>query len=123
MVSKVRSSVASTLTLVSRTFADRDRLNALLTPGSPLLFQVPEQYGVPDQYMSIAATAVGRVLPDHQFPIRVFSLPYAAVSAPGGPMQGTIGARWSDTCNRYANWAAVYSAGLTWIQVLDGAAG
>jgi hypothetical protein len=123
VVSKTRSAISSTLTLVSRTFADRDALNALLAPGSPLLFQVPSAYGVVDQNMSVGASAVGRVLPDHQFPIRVFSLPYVQVAAPGGPAQGTVGARWQDMCNRYANWAAVTAAGLTWLQVLDGQAG
>lgn len=123
VVSKVRSSIASTLTLVSRTFLDRDRLDVLLAPGSPLLFQVPDEYGIPDRYLSIGADTKARVLPDHKFPIRVFSLPFQAVSAPGGPMQGTVGARWQDTCNRYATWGAVNGAGLTWTQVLDGLAG
>jgi len=123
VVSKKRSALSSTLTLVSRTFADRDRLNTLLAPGSSLLFQVPSTYGVPDQYMSVGTTQVSRVLPDHSFPIRVFSLPYVQTAAPGGPSQGVLGTRWQDTCNRYATWAAVNSAGLTWVQVLDGAAG
>jgi hypothetical protein len=122
-VSKVRSSITSTLTLVSRTFADRDRLDALLAPGSPVLFQVPAEYGITDRYLSVGAETKSRVLPDHRFPIRVFSLPFSAVSAPGGSMQGTVGARWSDTCNRFASWSAVNGAGLTWIQVLDGLAG
>lgn len=123
VVSKIRSAATSTLTLVSRTFADRDRLNAILVNGSPLLFQVPSEYGVRDRLLSIGTTSVSRVLPDHRFPIRVFGLPFASVSAPGGPMQGTVGARWQDTCNRYASWGAVNAAGLTWIQVLDGLAG
>lgn len=123
VVSKVRSALTSTLVLVSRTFADRDRLNTALAPGSPLLFQVPDEYGIPDQFMAVGATAIGRVLPDHRIPIRVFSLPFSQTVAPGGPMQGTVGARWQDTCNRYATWAAVTSAGLTWVDVLDGKAG
>jgi hypothetical protein len=123
VVSKVRSSVTSTLTLVSRTFADRDRLVALLAPGSPLLFQVPDEYGLPDAYISVGTSSEGRVLPDHRFPIRVFSLPHVTVAAPGGPMEGTVGARWQDTCNRYATWGAVNAAGLTWTQVLQGLAG
>lgn len=122
VVSKVRSGPASTLTLVSRTFADKARLDALLAPGSPLLFQVPDEYGVPDQFVSVGASSCSRVLPDHRFPIRVFSLPYVATAAPGGTMQGTVGARWADTCNRYATWGAVNGAGLTWVQVLDGLA-
>jgi hypothetical protein len=123
VVSKVRSAAVNTLTLVSRTFADTTRLDTLLAPGSPVLFQVPDEYGLPDQYLSIGNSSVARVLPDHRIPIRVFSLPHSVTAAPGGFMQGTVGARWADTCNRYANWGAVNSAGLTWIQVLDGLAG
>jgi hypothetical protein len=123
VVSKVRSALTSTLTLVSRTFADKVRLETLLAPGSPLLFQVPDEYGMPDMYVSVGATSEGRVLPDHRIPIRVFSLPFSAIAAPGGPMQGIVGARWQDTCNRYATWGAVNAQGLTWIQVLDGLAG
>lgn len=122
-VSKVRSSITSTLTLVTRTFPDRDRLDVLLAPGSPLLFQAPDEYGVPDRFMSIGNESKGRVLPDHRFPLRVFSLPHTTVSAPGGFMQGAVGARWADMCNRYATWSAVTAAGLTWTQILDGAAG
>lgn len=123
VVSKVRSSITSTLTLVSRTFQDRDRLDALLAPGSPLLFQAPDEYGVSDRYLSIGTVAKGRILPDHRIPIRVFSLPHVVVVAPGGTMQGTVGARWQDLCNRYASWGAVNAAGLTWTQVLQGLAG
>jgi hypothetical protein len=123
VVSKTRSSVTSTLTLVSRTFPDRDRLIALLEPGSPLLFQAPDEYALPDRYLSIGADTISRVLPDHRIPLRVFSLPHAVVSSPGGPMQGTVGARWADTCTRYATWTLVTAAGLTWTQVLDGLAG
>lgn len=123
VVSKERSSVTSTLTLVSRTFPDRDRMVALLAPGSPQLFQVPPEYGSPDRFISVGATTVSRVLPDHRFPLRVIQLPFSTVSAPGGPMQGVVGARWQDMCNRYATWGAVNSAGLTWTNVLDGLAG
>lgn len=123
VVSKTRSAVTSTLTLVSRTFADRDRLNTLLVAGSPLLFQVPSEFGVRDRQLSIGTTTVSRVLPNHKFPLRVFGLPFASCAAPGGPMQGVVGSRWSDMCNRYASWSAVTGAGLTWTQLLDGLAG
>lgn len=123
VVSKTRSAPTSTLTLVSRTFPDRDRLIALLAPGSPLLFQAPDEYGLPDRFLSVGADTISRVLPDHRFPIRVFSLPHSVCSAPGGTMQGTVGARWADTCNRYTSWSAVNAAGITWTQVLQGSAG
>jgi hypothetical protein len=117
VVSKARSSITSTLTLVSRTFADRDRLDVLFAPGSPVLFQAPAEYGVPDRFLSIGTVSKGRVLPDHRFPIRVFSLPHVCVSSPGGPMEGAVGARWSDICS---TWGAINAAGLTWTQLLQG---
>ena len=123
VVSKERSSVTSTLTLVSRTFQDRDRLITLLAPGSPLLFQAPDEFGLPDRYLSVGASTISRILPDHRIPIRVVSLPHVVVAAPGGPMEGTVGARWSDTCNQFATWAAVNAAGQTWTQVLQGLIG
>lgn len=122
-VAKTRATVSSTLNLVSRTFQDRDRLDFALSTGSPLLFQVPDEYGVPDRYLAVGTVTKTRPLPDHRYPVRHFALPFASTVAPGGPMQGTVGARWSDTCNRYATWGAVNGAGLTWYQVLDGLAG
>lgn len=123
IVSKRRSSDTSTLNLVSRTFADRDRLRALLTPGSPLLWQVPDEYGSPDRYLSVANATITRTLPDHRFPIRVFALPFSVTLAPAGPGQGVFGARWQDTSDVYATWSAVNAASITWTQVLDGVIG
>lgn len=123
IVSKSRSSDTSTLTLVSRTFPDRDRLRTLLTPGTPLLWQVPDEYGSPDRYMSVGNATISRVLPDHRIPVRVFGLPFVVTKAPGGPSGGALGARWQDTCNQFASWGAVNSAGKTWTNVLDGGIG
>lgn len=123
VVSKIRSSDQSTLTLVSRTFPDRDRLRTLLAPGTPLLWQVPDEYGSPDRYVSIGAVTITRTLPDHRIPIRIFSNPFVVVDAPGGPSAGVLGVRWQDMCNRYATWGAVNAAGITWTGVLDGLAG
>lgn len=123
VVNKTRSSATSTLTLVTRTFTDRDRVVSLLSPGTPLLWQVPDQYGMPDRYLAVGNASISRVLPDHRYPVRVASLPFAVVLAPGGPSQGVAGARWQDTCDLYATWAAVTSAGKTWTDVLDGVIG
>lgn len=122
-VSRARGARNSSLNLVTRTLADRDRLELLVSAGTPLLFQAPPEYGIPDAYLSIAAESVGRVSPDHRFPIRVFQLPFAVEKAPGGPAEGPAGTRWLDQCNVYANWGAVKAAGLTWQQVTDGNAG
>lgn len=121
-VSRLRGSVQSTLSLVCRTFADQDRLRAALSPGSPLLWQVPAEYGIPDMYLQVGGDTLSRLLPDHRFPVRAASLPFTAVSAPAGPAQGVQGARWDDLCVKYATNAAITSAGFTWGQLTQRAA-
>lgn len=122
-VSRVRQSRASTLTLVTRTLADRDRLITMLAGGYPLLWQVPSEYGIPDAYIQVGSYQVVRVHPDIRFPIRVFPLPFVAERSPGGPMAGVVGARWQDSCNRYATWGAATAASVTWTQAMQGALG
>jgi hypothetical protein len=122
-VAKARQSRASTLTLVSRTLADRDRLIAMLAGGYPLLWQVPSEYGIPDAYLAVQNYQVVRVHPDVRFPIRVVPLPFVVERSPGGPMGGVPGARWVDTCNRYATWGAATAASVTWTQAMQGALG
>lgn len=123
VVSKQRQDPSSTLSLVTRQFPDRDRLLALLSPGTPLFFQVTSEYGVPDRYMAVGNVSVGRVLPDHRFPIRIISLPFVSAVAPGGTMAGVLGARWRDGCNKFTTWSAVTAASITWTQALQGALG
>lgn len=121
VVSKQRQNPSSTLILVTRQFVDRDRLLALLSPGTPLLFQVPPEYGIPDLSMSVGAVSVQRPLPDHRYPIRIVSLPWVSAVMPSGPMGGALGARWQDGCHKFATWAAISAASVTWQQALQGA--
>lgn len=123
VLAKPRKDVEASLSLLAATFADRDRLEALLAPGSPLLFQGPAAYGIPDRYISVGDVGVGRLAADHRKQWRVFSLPFVAVAAPVGPAQGVAGTRWKDLCNRYATWADITAAGWTWKQVKQGQAG
>lgn len=106
-VTRSRSSFSSQLFLITRTFADRDQLRALLKPGGQLLFQVPSVYGMADAYLLVGDEQASRVGQDHRYPVRVFALPYQVVDAPPGPSQGVPGARWSDLCNHAATGGAM----------------
>lgn len=117
-VSRVRGALQGTLTLVTRTLADEAALLALLAPGSPLLFQSPPAYNLPDMYLSIDAEGVGLLSPDQTFPLRAFNLPFAAELAPGGPAQGVLNTRWADLCDW--TWLSANTAGKTWLNVMDG---
>lgn len=119
-VVRERRDVEATLTLVTRTFADRDALRASLQPGSPLLFQAPPEYGIADRYMSVGTVSESRGLPDHRFQPRVVQLPHVAVDRPDGPTDGVCGTRFADLCGFYDSWDAMTIVGITWLDILEG---
>lgn len=117
-MTRQRRGVSSLLTLVTRTFADRDALLALTDPGSPLFWQGPAAYGIPDQYMDIDRVSVNRELSNHKFQVRVIDLPYTSVARPAGPSQGVCGSRVTDLCE--FTWNDLVTAGNTWEDLIRG---
>jgi hypothetical protein len=122
-VSRNRRDVQSALTLVTATFGDRDDVLTLNEPGSPLLWRGPAEYGIPDRYMSVLDVDVERSFSDHREEPRVIGMPHWAVDAPVGPATGVCGTRVTDLCDVYATWDALIAAGLTYADLLRGAAG
>lgn len=117
-----RRDVDTVLTLITRTFADRDLVKATLQLGTPLLFQAPPQYGITDQYIAVDTYTIDRGVPDHRIQPRFFTLPHVAVDRPDGPTNGVCGARIDDLCDIYATWNAITLAGLTYTDLLLGLA-
>lgn len=122
-VNRERRDIDATLTLVTRTFADRDALRLANQPGDPLLFQAPAAYGVDDRYMSVGRVTEARGLPDHKIQPRLVTLPHVVVDRPEGAADGVCGARYEDLCDIYTSWDAISLAGLTWEDLLEGDAG
>lgn len=110
------------LSIITRTFADRDSLLATLAPGTILFIQGPPEYGIPDRYISVTSVGVDAATPDKRIPPRFFTLPYRTQVRPYGPMNGPCGARVDDLCDIYTTWAALALSGLTWRQLIYGAA-
>lgn len=121
-INRTRQPQASTLTVASETFADRDALRTLDEPGSPLLLRGPAQYGIADRYMSVAEVIESRPVSDHRVQPRVVALPHVTVARPSGPSQGVCGTRVEDLCDIYPSWNAVAAAGLTYTDLLRGKA-
>lgn len=121
-MTRPRSDVATSLVLETTTFTARDELLELAAPGTPLLFQGPSEYGVPDRYMAVGAVTVERQLPDHRIQFRKATLPYEAVDRPAGASQGICGTRVADICDLYPTWDALAAAGFTWDDLIQGAA-
>lgn len=122
-VNRERRDIDATLTLVTRTFADRDALRLANQPGDPLLFQAPSAYGIADRYMSIGRVTEARGVPDHKFQPRLVAMPHVVVDRPEGAADGVCGARFEDLCDLYNSWDSISLAGLTWEDLLEGDAG
>lgn len=122
VVNRARRAVTSSLAVATRTFNDRDAMLNLLAPGSPVFLRGPAQYGIPDRYMSVGTVVVGRHVSDHKVQPRSIDMPHAAVRRPSGPSQGVCGTRVDDLCDIYGSWDAVIAAGLTYADLLRGAA-
>lgn len=117
-----RRSLASTLTTLTRTFADRDAMRQLNAPGGPLLLRGPAQYGIGDRYMLVGDVTEHRELSDHRVQPRAVVMPHVQLAYPYGPSQGVCGTRVEDLCDIYTTWDAMRAAGLTYADLLRGKA-
>lgn len=121
-INRTRGALASTLTVASKTFADRDALRQLNEPNSLLYLRGPAQYGINDRYMGVGNVNEARPVSDHRVQPRVVSMPHLEFERPSGPSTGVCGTRVEDLCDIYSSWDAVVAAGLTYVDLLRGAA-
>lgn len=121
-ITRPRGGAVTALRLQTVTFTDRDDVLALAAPGSPLLFQGPSEYGVPDRYMDVKDVQVSPELPDLRIQNRTETLPYITVERPPGPTQGICGARVADICEQYSSWDELAATGFTWNDLVAGQA-
>lgn len=123
-VSKPKGSIASVLTVATRTFLDRDNMVDLTAPGTPLLIQAPAQYGIGDRYFSLTSDmSVARINPDHRYQWRTCTLPHTQTDRPAGMSYGIAGTRWMDGCDVYTTFSSLTSAGIAWGDVMTGTIG
>lgn len=121
-VNRARRAPRSELRLIAHDCDARDQILATNQPGSPLLFQAPEDYCLPDRYLSVATLTEARIGVDQREDFRLMVLPYAVVDRPAGPADGVCGARFEDLCDIYTSWAAMTLSGITWEGLLLGLA-
>jgi hypothetical protein len=121
-ITRPRSDVTTSLVLETTTFTARDEVLELVAPGTPLLFQGPSEYGVPDRYMAIGPVNIERQVSDHRIQFRKVTMPYDSVDRPAGPSQGVCGTRVADICALYPTWDDLAATGFTWDDLVRGVA-
>jgi carbohydrate binding protein with CBM4/9 domain len=120
--SRVRRAPTSQLQLLAHDCDARDAVLLANDPGTPLLFQAPADYCIPDRYISVGAETETRISIDQREDFRLMSLPYAVVQRPEGPANGICGARIMDLCDIYTSWTAMVLGGLSYYDLLLGLA-
>lgn len=106
-----RGARSSSLHLLPHSFDDREALRTLVSAGTPLLFQAPSQYGIPDGYLLLGDETTGLLGQDMRREARAYQLPFQVVAAPSGPAQAPQSYRWQDTGRLYASWGAAMASG------------
>lgn len=121
-INRIRRDATATLRLLAHDCQAKDAMLATNEPGSPLLFQAPEQYCIPDRYISVGPVDESRFSVDQRQEFRLMKLPYETVDRPEGPADGPCGTRIDDLCDIYTTWGALNIAGLSWTDLMLGAA-
>lgn len=121
-INRVRRDAAATLRLLAHDCEAKDAVLLANEPGSPLLFQAPAVYCIPDRYISVGTVEESRFSIDQRDEFRLMTLPYVTVDRPEGPADGVCGARIEDLCDIYTSWNALAAAGLSYTDLLLGQA-
>lgn len=95
-VAQTRADQQSLLGVVSRKLSDITRIRELLSPGSPLLLQLPTRYGWGIEtwgtdYLQMYETRASRLGVDMGKPYRNWALPFTASLAPADVNSGSTG--------------------------------
>lgn len=120
---RARRSPRTELRLITHDCDARDEVVQINESGDVLLLQLPPTYCQEDRYISVGEETVDRISIDQRDDFRLVTLPYITVERQDGPANGVCGTRIQDMCDIYTSWQSMVLAGLTWRDLLLGAAG
>lgn len=115
----VRKTGRQAIQVATGSMADQDAVKALHASNAPLFLQLNAKYCEPDSYGLHGDLSVQRVTTVQTLPWRVLGSQFEKVPPPVGPGEGTLHTRYQDL-NRYTTFAAATSAGVTWLDALQG---
>lgn len=116
-VGDIASSLAYTLTLLTRTSTDERNLDYLFASGEIVQLQLPAgEDHVPDGYFSVGD--VSRVRTLRRSRNRVWTVPLIQVAQPGADVIGSS-YTWASVVADYASWTALIAANASWTALLN----
>lgn len=121
VISDTRTGRTGTLTLVTETLADADRLWWVLESGSTLLLQWPSEAGERDVYVQVGDVTEAHIVAYTGYGDRTWSLPLTEVDRPIGGIAGSATRTWQTVADEAADWLAVLQSAETWLDVYSGA--
>lgn len=111
VVVDVRESIRGTMRLITTTRTASEQMREIVTSGSPLLLQIPDEYMVGDNgvlFFQPTKTSVKRPLSDGVLPQRIFDIDYVQISRPPAAVTFPVPGTTYDTVNStYASYAAL----------------
>lgn len=117
-----RKAATTSWKVVSQTLTAMNSLETFYAWGGPIFIQLPPVYGWPDRYYQPDRAEVSRLSRDLTQPYRQWDVPLTVVNAPVGAAQGTQTNNWCAVDAIYPTYADLLATGLTWGDVMAGAA-
>ncbi|MFF1417631.1 hypothetical protein [Streptomyces sp. NPDC058280] len=120
VISDVRSAKTGTMTLVTESNEERQRLEWLLEVGSTVLLQWPRAWSEDDVYVQIGDVTEKRAARYAEYGDREWDVPLIDVDRPVGATVGSADRTWATVNAERLDWLAVYTGAASWLDVYTG---
>jgi hypothetical protein len=120
VISDVRGGRTGTLTLVTATRSEHERILWLLRSGNPVLIQWPTGWDEDDMYVSVGDLPAKRLVPLATYSDRSWELPLTEVERPIGGTVGSSDRTWQTIASEHDDWLEALQTYGTWLGVLTG---
>lgn len=117
-VSDVRGSRRYALTFMTETDDAADDLERIFAAGDTLFLHAPAGFAIPASGVYVQAGQVFYRYPNNADPLRLTTVQFVEVAAPGADVVGST-STWQTVINNYATWQDLIADKATWADVLE----
>ncbi|MFG2292053.1 hypothetical protein [Streptomyces sp. NPDC048603] len=123
VISDIRTSREGTMTVVTATRDEVDRLWWLLETGGTLLVQWPDAWSERDVYVQVGDVTESHIVQWADYSDRAWSIPLTEVDRPIGGLVGSAARTWATVETEGGDWLEILTTYGSWLGVLSGEAG